>query len=506
MMLHCQSRPGRFRPVLTMVLVLMVLFLVWLGLEVFFALTAKANPTVDYGAKMMEHAAAWQGGNEADDVWSSVIELVDLHQGLIGGLSDDESGTAFADYQWGYDVITDYDELLEELVSDEFLVTNEYESEEHAVASLDACRALAIESLASWEHSGIIARLDRIASGTRAVRPLPDTTQTMMINILLPELSKLRTIAKGLRAQMVLSRENEDWATYARAFEHAMAIGRIETYQITLIDRLVGIAIRALVVGQVREDLLGGSLPVEALVMLDDAMQRQSKLAPMSYPFEAERAMGLDMAQWLHDSRGRLMLSEVSVVEGFNTAGRHPIVNVASIAYPRKRATEKWFNEFYDSLGSWVDSPFYVRRTAAYPARDMEMEIADNWRYPIQKMLVPAFGRAVSANDQGMLEERGLRTYMAIERFRMDTGGLPTELGELVPEYLAQPPIDPYGDGVSVLKYKILDQPDEFGRSYLLYSVGYDNSDNDGLPSEEASEALRKAGEGTDFVINQSRD
>ena len=113
-MLRLQARPGRFRPILTTVLVLIGLFLIWLGIEVLFALTAKPNPTVDYGAKLMQQAEEWQGGTDADDVWDELVEAVDLHHALLADLQDDSSDTLFDDLEWSYDSVYRYEEIVEE--------------------------------------------------------------------------------------------------------------------------------------------------------------------------------------------------------------------------------------------------------------------------------------------------------------------------------------------------------------------------------------------------------
>ena len=64
------------------------------------------------------------------------------------------------------------------------------------------------------------------------------------------------------------------------------------------------------------------------------------------------------------------------------------------------------------------------------------------------------------------------RTALALERYRLATGRLPEQLEDLVPQYLAQVPIDPF-DG-QPLRY----QRREPG--YLLYSVFEDGQDNGG--------------------------
>ncbi len=72
---------------------------------------------------------------------------------------------------------------------------------------------------------------------------------------------------------------------------------------------------------------------------------------------------------------------------------------------------------------------------------------------------------------------RALKIHLALERFLLDQGSLPSTLQELVPVYLNAVPIDPYsGDP---LLYKVQPDPAPPG-SYVIYSVGCDQHDHGG--------------------------
>ena len=70
------------------------------------------------------------------------------------------------------------------------------------------------------------------------------------------------------------------------------------------------------------------------------------------------------------------------------------------------------------------------------------------------------------------LAPRFALTELAIRRFELEEGGLPTSLEELVPNYLSVTPADPYGDGP--FRYQLTDS------GYLLYSVGPNGVDEGG--------------------------
>lgn len=492
------ARPGRFRPVLTMVLVTIVLVLGWIGLEVYFALTARPNPTIDYGKLAEEHVRAYQADFPGEDVWPVLIETTQLFDDTLADLEDEETEILWRNGNYSFDALFDYDALLADLKEQEinsgFLDPEKYDE-------LEAYRRMSERALALWDEQGITRRLDEVAASGKAVRPMEDTTQTMMINILLPELSTMRNMARGLRARMVLARDSGDWTLYAKSFEHGLALGRIEMAQTTLIDRLVGIAIRALMFGQLRDDLVAGDLPDEACELVQDALNRQSKTAPVSHSFDSELFMQLDAVQWTHDRRGRLMLSQVRQLDYMSGSGPK-IMNVASIVFPRRAQTEAWFREFNERLKAGAERPVAERCADARNGVAREPEYTSSWNTVIQDLLIPAYESALRSDDQVRLQELGVRVMLAIERYRHATGELPVSLGVLTPEWLAEPATDPYSIDGNLLGYRVLAEPDEQGRTYVLYSIGYDGTDDGGqTPTERLPDALRGGYPGTDYDL-----
>jgi hypothetical protein len=69
---------------------------------------------------------------------------------------------------------------------------------------------------------------------------------------------------------------------------------------------------------------------------------------------------------------------------------------------------------------------------------------------------------------------------MAIARFRAKSGRSPKDLAELVPDYLAAVPLDPF-DGKPI-RYKKSD------RGFVVYSIGPDLVDDGGRPLDEKTE------------------
>ncbi len=80
------------------------------------------------------------------------------------------------------------------------------------------------------------------------------------------------------------------------------------------------------------------------------------------------------------------------------------------------------------------------------------------------------------------LEVSATRVLMALKAYKAENGALPESLDELVPEYIAEVPRDPF-DG----------QPLRYSREKkIIYSVGEDLEDDGGAPEDT------EEGEGAD--------
>lgn len=496
-----QFRPGRFRPILTMLLVLVVLFVAWLGLEVYFALTARPNPATDYGALAEAHVRAYQGEQADEDGWPVLREAMRIHEESLAQLRDNETGFEWSDGDYEFDALFAYEEYLSDLKEEE---EADASFERSRYDKLDAQRRMSEAALRAWPENGIAVKLDEVIAGRRAVRPIPDSMQSILIGMHLSELSSMRSLARALRASMTLARDDGDWEGYARALERGLALGRIGMEQSTIIDRLVGGAIRSLMLDQVREDLTALALPASALGVVRGAIDRQSELSPLSHTLDAELLTQLDAVQWTHDRRGRLLLDRVHELDGSGTSGvGAKVVNLASIAFPRQRTTEAWFRAKNEQVKAMVALSVRERREAERRGQLFEVLDRVEWSQPLGRVLLPAYGSIVRADDQLALQTLGVRVMLTVEEFRQETGRLPAELGELVPRWLDAQPEDPFAEIAAPLVYRVLEAEGEAESAYILYSVGYDGADHGGTPSERnALDALREGYAGTDFILS----
>lgn len=495
-----QFRPGRFRPILTMLLVFVVLFVAWLGLEVYLALTARPNPVTDYGALTEAQVRAYQGSS-GENVWPVLAEALRDFQSAVTGLRDEAADVAWGDEGYGFDAVFAYEESLESLRKEE---ADDASFEKSRYGALEAHARMSGVALARWDELGIDDKLDRLVAGSEAVRPMPDSTRSMLIEVELSGLGVVRNMARAIRARMAIARDAGDWDGYAASLERGLAVGRLVTEQSTIIDRLVGHAVRGWMFEQVRHDLAARALSERALALVSEVIERQGAVAPLAHTFDAELLMQLDAVQWTHDRRGRIMLDRVQLLDGSGRGGGgSKIVNTASIAFPRQSATEAWFKDRTERVKSFAAMSVRERRAAERRGEGVDRFDRIGWSQPLGRVLLPAYGAVFRADEQRELELLGVRAMLAIEGFRQETGRLSADLGELVPRWLDAPPEDPFAESAAPLVYRVLEAEGEAGSAYILYSVGYDGADNGGTPSERnALDALREGYAGTDFILS----
>ena len=281
-------------------------------------------------------------------------------------------------------------------------------------------------------------------------------------------------------------------------------------HQFTLIDHLSGIAIFALFDAELRHELVERPLDEQSLLIIADALNRLA-LTPPQLPFEGERLFMLDTIQWMHTDdghgNGRLILSRVYGIQsstgGVPTSGSR-LLNLASIAYPSKKQTTRQAEFFYAAVIKAAQTPRQQRAAIQFDPDAWLDQLPQ--RHILIHMLVPAIGGPLEARDLFDALLAGSRTMVAIERFSLREGLYPATLDQLVPDFLSALPVDPFArDGRFI--YRTLDPAaDEFGRSYTLYSVGIDQTDDGGFHDRTLYiKAFREGTSGVDFVFNLPR-
>ena len=121
--------------------------------------------------------------------------------------------------------------------------------------------------------------------------------------------------------------------------------------------------------------------------------------------------------------------------------------------------------------------------------------IAQKRTYILSSMLLPSLSRVVmrEASNQALLELA--TSALAVERFRLAEGRLPTNLKELTPRFLDTVPIEPF-DGNPV-RYRRL------ASGYVIYSVDADGHDDGGVEAPEHKKATDNSSYDITFIVER---
>ena len=457
----------------------------FVGREVYLALTATPGSAVDYHALAEELVASHQP-TEGENGWDLLLQAIDRMQ-------------AFEEQNEGSDYYGNgYLHLLRPA---------DWNEQEYGV-SREELTAAGMAGLAGLREAGVWDLLDQLAGSPRVVRPLPRVG--ILLDVLLPELGQTRSLARALLARMRVSHDAGDDADVAAAFVQGCGLARALMHQFTLIDQLVGIAIFMLIDGELRYALVERPLDEQSLAMIADALDQMSSLPP-ELPFQGERLFMLDTIQWMYTDdghgNGRLNLSQTAGIQrtvNGERARSSSWVNLGSIAFPSKKQTTRLAEEFYSAVIKAARTPRNERDALKFDPDTWLDQLSK--RHILIHIMVPAVGKAIETRDLFDTLLAGTRTMVAIERFNLRDGLYPATLDQLVPDFLTALPVDPFArDGRFI--YRTLDPAaDEFGRSYTLYSVGIDQTDDGGLHDRTLDIKVFREGEsGTDYVFNLPR-
>ncbi len=309
-----------------------------------------------------------------------------------------------------------------------------------------------------------------------------------LVDMLLPEMGTFRWLTRMCAARMAEARAAGDVAEFTQAAEHALALARAAMHQGTVISRLVGTAVQALTIEQV---MLGVHTlkPDDAqLAALAEVFRRQvGRLPPVHLPVNGERLQALDLCRAAFTADGQ--------------ADRAAIERLAQVPIPApdaaratRAANVATVEEAYALWARWWEPPRWKRDAAASPSAWLEARKNDPGAMVVG-LLLPAVERAAKVDDQVALRRQGVLAMLAVERYQRATGAYPADLAAVVAKgLLAAVPTDPVTG--KPLGYRRLEKPDEAGRNYLLYSVGFDGVDNGGRELTEEQGGFVRAIDG----------
>ncbi len=316
-----------------------------------------------------------------------------------------------------------------------------------------------------------------------------------MVALLLPQLPKLRQVSKFLASDALFAIEQGDGARFVRDIDAIIGLSMHSEEDKTLISQLVGNAIRAVACERTHmalewhpevltdEQLKGlatrlKSIPDSAyrvdlsmeLLMLEDVIQRtfsdDGNGDGVFNPAYAKRTMDLLVTVTsdpdAEKSSSNALDFMLAPLGASLTASRKETMEMCKALYAE--------TERQSTLPLWQENFDYETQFEQMVHASARAEI--KWMIP--RLLVAAVTRAASVRRTGESTVTAALTAIALEQYRRAHGGnWPAKIDDLVPEFMAAAPLDPYtGQPVS---YSLADSHP------LIWSVSENRVDQQGV-------------------------
>lgn len=480
----------RWRNIVLVVCAFVVLGLIWAFLETLAVYRAKPNPTMDARAALRQlfERNAGVPAAQAEAVWPELVaafEIVDEVAEEINARYAAGEFTPRDEYDWELD----YDRVFEGRT-----LSADLEPEHLAVGVL--------------RQRGVFDRLRSLSERGPALRPLPSGGLLSMVDIVDAPASA-RQLARASCASMRLAAADGEWGEAMKAFDGVLALSRTIALQPYLIYYLTGVAIEGLALEEMSYGLAEFDADAATCSRFLETVERHNAAFPaVEHPLEVERLYILDWVQWWYsddgDGDGYLVAAPV-MEQGRVVPGEQSFVAAFSsrFFFGSRREIVEQTKDLFDRLIE-ISRTRPADRLEALEVEGKRIDRLGN-RYLVLQLLLGALDRFVEGEGMQGLRRRGAWTIAALETYRARHGRYPDALGQLVPDILAEPPVDPL-HGLSLGYRLVTDDP--HGRGYFLYSFGLDRQDDGGREpglDQWAGAVTDPELEGFDFVLNNPR-
>jgi hypothetical protein len=310
---------------------------------------------------------------------------------------------------------------------------------------------------------------------------------------LLPHLAEVKREANTFRIEALMAAEHGDVDRALGGLEDAAKTGKVIALEPTLIGQLVRIAIYGGVLDDLQRMLSRQALSTQQLARVDALLDQLQMTGALRQSLMAERAMDVStfdmppavLAQIGSGSGGS---SDGNQREGWSIAMN--FMNAAGIKDADRRLILETQTKGIEL--SEQDDPKAreeiqrVYNDAAVKAKEFPPKI-------FSAMLLPALGNAEIRFASLEARRRAAKLAIAIERYRIShNGNLPGQLEELVPEFIAALPKDPFNG--ELLKLKALP------KGFVVYSVGVNRVDDGGKERPRGGSTTGKDYDETFFI------
>jgi len=318
-----------------------------------------------------------------------------------------------------------------------------------------------------------------------------------MLSVLLPHLSKYRRLSYSLRWRSRLHAENGRYEEAFSDIKTCYLLGRhVKGTKLVLIEQLVGIAIEAIAVENLRSILSEYKIEAATLARLQTDFEQMLAGEDFSMSFEGEKMFVYDEIQrcFTEDrfGGGHLYLSRIGQISssGDETGPTAQDIILESLSspegwgravkilffHPNKQQTREAADRFYSYCETMAQkTPAQIRTQGIDVQKETMKIVGDN---VLLSILTPALERAAIMGHRHRTNVEATVTILALLRYTSDKGSYPENLQQLITAgYLRQLPIDVYSG--KPLVYRTTDE------SFILYSVGENIEDDGGKPDPD---------------------
>jgi len=354
-----------------------------------------------------------------------------------------------------------------------------------------ACEKLSMQVLEAMEKAGVFDRAKELTDSDVDWRLDQDENwkQPRGGGV---DLAWLFSLGEWNGARMRLAAERGDTAAWERAARNALHVAELIERRANVEDRLNAQGVEGILNSEVKGVLTGPPFPSRTMVDAAERVLAASRLGKLpTLPFEGERVRLRAAVRWLFSDEARV---------------RSGSVDPATYQNPQQwRIAVGRLGSLEENLAAIDD---LVDRTVARASAPFAPGTANlqEWKDKRAGDLAAAysaynFEQVLVLQRQLAIDRAGLPVMVALERFRLDQGGYPDKLEELVPVYLPAVTTDP-ATGKAFL-YKVAKPVQPGGRSYVLYSPGPDGVDNGGAAPSLPSSLFTTYGiRNMDYIVN----
>ena len=283
---------------------------------------------------------------------------------------------------------------------------------------------------------------------------------------LLPHLPKLKTLARAEAFQAVLDPSDSDMA-----ISTMLGIAHTLDEEPDVVSKLVRMAIIHMAIDVLERQLNASEIDTKASNGLAGILAGVDQTNQLARGFIGERAMYI---RYFRMSRADLNKYSNSSDENSESQSGPPLPGSQPLIFKVSGFFERDLRFYLQAM----ETNIYLAKT--YPKNisvitNCEAYIRDTSRnriYIFSSMVLPALDSAIFKEAGELAGVRTAETALAIENFQQKMGRLPKDLNELVPQFLASVPQDPF-DG-QPLRYH------QLAKGYVVYSIGRDGHDNNG--------------------------